>query len=85
MIDAFGGPKSTRGNTGPFWVGSGLAIFSALVTFFFISPLSVDGMKKEDAEFRAYLEAHGFDTSLMGNGEDLVEDVPDNRSDEKKV
>ncbi|KAF8632225.1 hypothetical protein AX15_001982 [Amanita polypyramis BW_CC] len=24
LINAFGGPKSARGNTGPFWVGSGM-------------------------------------------------------------
>ncbi|KAF7312065.1 MFS Git1p-related glycerophosphoinositol [Mycena indigotica] len=66
MIDAFSKHGSDKGDTGPFWVGSGLAIFSALITFFFIVPLSHDGMAKEDAEFRAYLEANGFDTSLMG-------------------
>ncbi|KAJ7911484.1 metabolite transporter [Mycena leptocephala] len=66
MIDAFGKHDPTKGDTGPFWVGSGLAILSALVTYFFIQPLDHDGMAKEDAEFRVYLEAHGFDTSGMG-------------------
>ena len=74
MIDAFGGPDTTRGNTGPFWVGSALAIFSALITLFMIRPLTADGMTREDGEFRAYLEAHGWDTSQMGNGES-VEDL----------
>ncbi|KAL6302341.1 major facilitator superfamily domain-containing protein [Sparassis latifolia] len=69
MIDDFGGSGSTRGNTGPFWVGSALAIVSALVTFFLIRPLSHDGMTEEDHKFREYLEANGFDTSLMGLGE----------------
>lgn len=49
-------------------------------------------MKKEDAEFRAYLEAHGWDTSRMGNGES-VEDLVGEKiaregslgSDEKKI
>ena len=27
-------------------------------------------MTKEDAEFRRYLEENGFDTSLMGTGEE---------------
>ncbi|KAJ6468381.1 metabolite transporter [Mycena sanguinolenta] len=54
------------GNTGPFWVGSGLAILSALITFFFIRPLDHDGMAAEDIAFREYLEANGFDTSGMG-------------------
>ncbi|KAI0784149.1 hypothetical protein C8Q75DRAFT_832340 [Abortiporus biennis] len=66
MIDAFGGANSTKGNTGPFWVGSGLAVFSALVTLFMIKPLSHDGMLQEDLEFRQYLEENGYDTSLMG-------------------
>jgi len=75
MINAFGGPSSTRGNTGPFWVGSGLAIFSALITFFFIKPLTHDGMIKEDAEFRLYLEQRGYDTSQMGlRDEELTND-----------
>ncbi|KAI0059261.1 MFS general substrate transporter [Artomyces pyxidatus] len=66
MIDAFGGPDSNRGNTGPFWVGSGLALLSALITFAFIKPLSHDGMIEEDKKFREYLQAHGFDTTQMG-------------------
>ncbi|KAI5120117.1 hypothetical protein M0805_002201 [Coniferiporia weirii] len=72
MINAFGGSTSTRGNTGPFWVGSGLAIFSAIVTFICIRPLSADAMIKEDADFREYLEANGWDTSLLGTGEEDV-------------
>jgi hypothetical protein len=61
---AFGGPNSSKGNTGPFWVASGtwpfntkyevshryvgLAILSALITAFFIKPLDHDGMELED-------------------------------------
>ncbi|KAJ3571096.1 hypothetical protein NP233_g3977 [Leucocoprinus birnbaumii] len=66
MIDAFGGSDTDKGNTGPFWVGSGLAILSALVVFFFIRPLTTDGMIEEDEAFRRYLEEHGYDTSAMG-------------------
>lgn len=66
----FGGASSTRGNTGPFWIGSGLAILSALITYFFIRPLSHDGMLEEDRLFREYLEAHGYDVSLMGFKDD---------------
>jgi len=68
MIDAFGGPTSDRGNSGPFFVGSGLAILSAIVTLAFIRPLSPDGMAKEDAAFRVYLAEHGYDVSTMGLG-----------------
>jgi len=66
MIDAFGGSGSLKGNTGPFWIGSGLAVFSALVTFFMIRPLEADGMKLEEEKFRAYLVEHGWDVSQMG-------------------
>jgi hypothetical protein len=62
----FGGPSSNRGNTGPFWIGSGLAVLSALITFFFIRPLSREGLAEEDRLFREYLETHGYDTSRMG-------------------
>ena len=51
---AFGGVKSDRGNAGPFFVGSGLAIFSVLVTFAFIRPLTADGMAREDADVCIY-------------------------------
>ncbi|KAJ7465465.1 MFS Git1p-related glycerophosphoinositol and glycerophosphocholine permease [Mycena galericulata] len=66
IVDGFAKKNADRGNTGPFWIGSGLAILSALVTFFFIAPLDHDGMAREDAIFREYLEANGFDTSVMG-------------------
>lgn len=51
IIAAFG-PDLDRSNTGPFWIGSGLAIFSAIVVFFFITPLTTDGMAQEDHEVR---------------------------------
>jgi Na+/melibiose symporter-like transporter len=66
IIDAFGGSDSTRGNTGPFWIGSGLAILSALIILFTVRPLSADGMREEDAKFREYLAENGYDVSLMG-------------------
>ncbi|KAF9223445.1 MFS general substrate transporter [Gyrodon lividus] len=66
IVDDFGGADSAKGNTGPFWVGSGLAILSALVVSFLVRPLTHDGMEEEDEKFRLYLEEHGFDTSLMG-------------------
>ncbi|KAF8150636.1 MFS Git1p-related glycerophosphoinositol and glycerophosphocholine permease [Crassisporium funariophilum] len=66
IIDAFGGSSSVKGNTGPFWIGSGLAVLSALITFFFIQPLTTDGMEVEDRAFRDYLEANGYDTTAMG-------------------
>jgi len=68
MIAAFSHHSADpdRGNTGPFWVGSAMAILSAIVTYFFIHPLSHDGMEAEDVAFREYLDVNGFDTSRMG-------------------
>ncbi|CAL1700927.1 unnamed protein product [Somion occarium] len=66
MIEAFGGAATTRGNTGPFWVGSGLAILSAIIIFFTVQPLDHDGILKEDEAFREYLEQHGYNTAQMG-------------------
>lgn len=66
MIQAFGGSASDRGNSGPFFVGSGLALLNAIITFFFIKELTTDGMAREDEAFRAYLEENGYDTSQMG-------------------
>ncbi|KIJ62762.1 hypothetical protein HYDPIDRAFT_113854 [Hydnomerulius pinastri MD-312] len=66
IVDDFGGDTTNKGNTGPFWIASGLAIISALVVFFLVKPLTHDGMREEDEKFRLYLEEHGFDVSLMG-------------------
>ncbi|PFH49612.1 hypothetical protein AMATHDRAFT_118615, partial [Amanita thiersii Skay4041] len=66
LIDAFGGPNSPRGYTGPFWVASGLAVLSVIIAYFFVEPLTQDGIEEEDRKFREYLEAHGYDTSQMG-------------------
>ena len=85
IIKAFGGDTTVRGNTGPFWIGSGLALFSAAITFFFVKPLTTDGMIKEDEEFRAYLEANGYDTSQMGLRSESSTVVEDLGSDEDKA
>ncbi|KAG8889333.1 hypothetical protein FRB99_003995 [Tulasnella sp. 403] len=64
IIDAF--PVGPKQDSGPFWIGSGLAILSALVTFFFIPEVPANHMTNEDRLFREYLSANGFDVSLMG-------------------
>ncbi|KAF8737595.1 hypothetical protein AX14_012594 [Amanita brunnescens Koide BX004] len=86
LIKAFGGTTTARGNTGPFWVGSGLSLLSAIIIFFFLKPISHDGMVEEDRKFREYLEENGYDTSLMGIGssESQIEtaSVTEKKSDE---
>ncbi|KAH8917490.1 MFS general substrate transporter, partial [Atractiella rhizophila] len=64
IIDDFG--SGTAGQTGPFYIGSGLAILSAIVAWFFLPEIGGNHLLDADAEFRAYLEANGYDTSTMG-------------------
>jgi len=89
LLTDFGGSSTNRGNTGPFWVGSGLAILSALITLFFIRPLTHDGLVEEDTLFREYLEAHGYDTSRMGfrdEGDDWSQQsLPEKEADTKEA
>ncbi|KAG8949239.1 hypothetical protein FRC04_008841 [Tulasnella sp. 424] len=59
-------PPGPKQNSGPFWVGSGLCILSALITFFFIPEIPENHMTNEDIKFREYLAANGFDVSLLG-------------------
>ncbi|KAI0690379.1 major facilitator superfamily domain-containing protein [Cytidiella melzeri] len=84
IIDDFGGSDTTRGNTGPFWVGSGLAILSALIILLTVRPLSHDGMVEEDIKFRQYLADNGFDVSQMGLESESTTQVDyDETNDEK--
>ncbi|GAA6030862.1 hypothetical protein JCM8097_008912 [Rhodosporidiobolus ruineniae] len=80
MIDAFpAGPKQT---SGPFWVGSGLAFFAAIVAFFLIPEAKMDGMRLEDERFRQYLIENGYDVSQMGMG--VSSEALDRRSTEEE-
>ena len=53
----------TLDRSGP---GSGLVVVPDIVTVF-VEPLTNDGIAGEDAEFRVYLEAHGYDAGKTGN------------------
>ncbi|KAF8525794.1 major facilitator superfamily domain-containing protein [Hysterangium stoloniferum] len=81
MIQAFGGPASDRGNSGPFYVGSGLAILSAIIILIFVHPMTADGMLREDQDFRAYLIKNGYDVSQMG----LKDEEDDSNSSEEDL
>ncbi|GAA5955294.1 hypothetical protein JCM21900_003036 [Sporobolomyces salmonicolor] len=66
IIDDFPvGPKQT---SGPFWIGSGLAFLSAIIVFVLVPEVKADHMVNEDAAFKEYLEANGYDISQMGTG-----------------
>ena len=61
-----GSPDSNIYYAGTFYIAGGLAIFSAIITFFFIPAIGQDSMKKDDEAFRQYLADNGYDISQMG-------------------
>ncbi|KAI5993115.1 metabolite transporter [Pisolithus marmoratus] len=75
IIDSFGGSNTMKGNTGPFWIGSGLAILSAATILFLVKPFTDDGMKSEDKAFHVYLEENGYDVSCMDIAQPAEGDV----------
>ncbi|EIW83999.1 MFS Git1p-related glycerophosphoinositol and glycerophosphocholine permease [Coniophora puteana RWD-64-598 SS2] len=86
IIDGFGGTGTTKGDTGPFWIASGLAVLSAIVVILLVKPLTADGMTMEDEKFREYLMEHGFDISTLGIQEvDTTDSEVDVKSTEEKV
>ncbi|WVQ96859.1 hypothetical protein IAU59_003966 [Kwoniella sp. CBS 9459] len=82
IIENFGGDDTYGGKTGVFWLGSGLALVSALITLVFIPNIKPDAMHDEDILFREYLEANGFDTTQMGL-KDTISDVEATKIAEK--
>ncbi|KDN50397.1 MFS general substrate transporter [Tilletiaria anomala UBC 951] len=52
--------------SGTFYISGVLALFSAVIVYFFIPPVVPDGMKKEDEAFIAYLEQHGYSARELG-------------------
>lgn len=56
-----------RGVQGPFWISSSLCIFSAVIAFFFLPPVTQTSVQDEDRKFLEYIRAHGFDVSKMGD------------------
>ncbi|KAK4687773.1 hypothetical protein P7C73_g2347, partial [Tremellales sp. Uapishka_1] len=86
-------PKSRRvsGNTalmlatlsGVFWIGSALAVLSALITFLFIPNIKADHMVNEDIAFREYLVANGYDVTNMGFAEMEDPNILEKNLDEK--
>lgn len=50
----------------PFFIASTLCIFSAALALFLLPHIGQDTIEEEDAQFRIYLEASGFDVSTLG-------------------
>lgn len=68
IIKNNGGDGSDRGNTVPFYVSSGLCIFSAILAIFFCPSVGQDAINKEDIDFVEYLRENGYDVEQLGNG-----------------
>ncbi|KAI7884928.1 putative metabolite transport protein [Lichtheimia hyalospora FSU 10163] len=49
-----------------FIIGACIAFLGGLLTLFFVPHMNDEKMQEQDAEFRGYLEAHGYDLSQLG-------------------
>ena len=50
----------------PFYISSGLCLFSACLAIFFLPHVGQDAINREDADFVDYLKSHGFDVTKLG-------------------
>lgn len=91
-IQAAAGNNEVASAQYPFWVSSSLCILSAVLAVFCLPNIGQDTIAIEDARFRAYLEANGYDTRQLGlrrgenvesNGITPVEDAAGNTKGEK--
>lgn len=85
IVDRF--PEGDLKETGIFYIGSGLALLSALVALLFFPNIRADTMVDEDALFRQYLIEHGYDVTGMGIGgsESSLESGTLHMDDDKKM
>ncbi|RJE23152.1 MFS phospholipid transporter Git1 [Aspergillus sclerotialis] len=60
-------PNEIRKGQDPFFVSSSLCILSAALAYFLLPQIGQDTITEEDARFREFLEANGYDTTTMGN------------------
>ncbi|TDZ35445.1 Glycerophosphodiester transporter GIT2 [Colletotrichum spinosum] len=65
-IQAAGGDNAVATAQYPFWVSSSLCILSAFLAIFCLPHIGQDTIAIEDARFRAFLEANGYDTRQLG-------------------
>ena len=68
LIDDAGSDVIKQGQY-PFYLSSAMCIFSAAIAFLFLPTITQDTIESEDARFRSFLEANGYDTSTMGSKE----------------
>ncbi|CAI7619615.1 unnamed protein product [Penicillium discolor] len=59
-------PNPIRAGQDPFFVSSSLCLLAAFMAIFMMPQIDQDTITLEDARFRDYLEANGYDTTQMG-------------------
>ncbi|KAJ0104324.1 mfs phospholipid transporter git1 [Diaporthe amygdali] len=83
-LQAAGGDDVVASAQYPFWVSSSLCVLSAALALFCLPHISQDTIQIEDARYRAYLEANGYDTSQLGMKKgDILESTPADTSVEE--
>jgi len=65
-IIAAGGDSEALSAQYPFYVSSSLCVLSAVLVLFGLPHIGQDTIAEEDARFRVYLEANGYDTRQLG-------------------
>ncbi|KAK2008066.1 major facilitator superfamily transporter [Colletotrichum eremochloae] len=65
-IQAAAGDDAVASAQYPFWVSSSLCVLSAALAIFCLPHIGQDTIAIEDARYRAYLEANGYDTRQLG-------------------
>ncbi|KAI0968270.1 putative MFS phospholipid transporter [Xylaria arbuscula] len=70
----------------PFFVSSSLCIFAASLAFFFLPHIGQDTITHEDAKFREYLTANGWDVRQLGlkTGESIESLQPETEVPQKE-
>ncbi|KAI1866874.1 uncharacterized protein JN550_007421 [Neoarthrinium moseri] len=75
IVAAGGAVDESRKYQYPFYVAACLCILSACLALFCLPHIDQDTITKEDADFRAYLESHGWDTRQLGLNASSLEAV----------
>ncbi|KAI5282920.1 hypothetical protein KEM54_002471 [Ascosphaera aggregata] len=75
-------PNAVRAGQDPFFVSSSLCIVSCLVVLLFFPEIKQDTIAYEDALFREYLAAHGYDVNVIMGTRGGLTQTPSNSSAE---
>ncbi|KAK8217485.1 glycerophosphoinositol permease [Zalaria obscura] len=66
LYDRYADTDPVKAGQYPFFVSSALCVLSACLALFLLPHIGQDTISEEDAKFRLYLEANGYDVSKMG-------------------